>query len=421
MHIPDLTHHLFLWHLTSRSVADKVVRTGFLPKGPARQDHPARPVWFFSSAYSFVERAGRFLDRRHGDTGFLIALPVDSLNDLWNGQVADEFTVFQPVPADTIVCSFPAEQAIDRAGLLTCLSRQLGPNVIDHLADLSTRADVDWPDRTSAAATLLYLDRARYDAHRITGSALAHGLPGSDGDALARTMRDIDFRFDHYFLRDYYFTYGERCATRALVTSAARRIGPERAFSLTTDPDAAPGHNHVARFLHDVKQHMPRRDLVRAVFELRVRRSPRPERSTAQRIDDWLLEQPESADIAPFYIAHGQDLFHARLGPLAVDLATRMLAAHHRAPFACVRVLVSSPFPMTRLGAIRAFGILRDARALPYLEEALATRWKRMREEAVRSLGQLGTAAAHEQIRRMTEDRAGRVRRAAEQVIEQTE
>ena len=415
VNLADLTNHLFLWHLTPTARADRIAAQGFVPKGQPLQNHPSRAVWFNTSAFSFVERIGRFAGRRGGNDGYLVALPVDSLNDHWDGQVADEFTVFQPVPPDTILCRFPADDIRDRAALLKALRSHLAPDVTDQLARLATRTDVPWSRRTSAASTLMYLDRDRYEQEGITAIALSDGLPGADGEALAMRMAQIDFRFYHYFLRQYYFTYGERHVARALLTAAARRIGHERVFALCTASDPDPGHHPVARFIYDIRNRITRADLAYAVFELRVMRPGRPYDDYIDRIENWVIEQPDSPGFAPAFIA--TEIFHARFARTAVDLAARVLKAAHPDPYDVLHRLAESPLPQSRLGAARALRTIHDERAIPFLGECLDSRWKKLREEAVWSLGALGSEEALRLVRSAIDDKSVRIRNIANRLL----
>ena len=166
IHIRDLTNRLFLWHLSPRPRADRITVQGFIPKGEPRQNHIGQAIWFLSSGYSFVERV-QGQENLDDYDGFLIAVPVDSLDDTFNGQVTEEFTAFQPIPPETILCRFPAGQATDRHRLLSMLQTSLCEDIIDQLVLLCTREDIPWSQRTSAAATLAYLDRNRYDTERL--------------------------------------------------------------------------------------------------------------------------------------------------------------------------------------------------------------------------------------------------------------
>ncbi len=415
----NLTSHLFLWHLTPRAKADRIAVEGFLPKGLARQNHVSRAIWFESSGFSFTERVSDTNQRDFYDA-FLVALPVALLDDSWNGQVADEFTAFQALPPEIILARIPANRAVDRNELLAVLTEALGGDLIDQLAALCTRDDVPWSQRTSPAASLMYLDRSRYEETNLSALAIRDSFPTlslPESVTLAQSATNIDFRFYHYFLRQYYFTYGERHVARAILTAAARRIGTDRVVSLCCDRSTDPGHNLVSRFLAELLPHFPKRDLVFALIELRAVRPYHESEDCTKRLENWILEQPESIELAPWFIEHAYDLFHARVCDTAIDLATTILGKNDADPFDTLRELGRSPFPDVRRGVARALGVLREKRGLPYLEQCLDTDWKAMREEAVKALGRLESDRARQLVRDATQDRAGRVRRTAEQTL----
>ncbi len=417
IHIRDLTNRLFLWHLSPRPRADRITVQGFIPKGEPRQNHIGQAIWFLSSGYSFVERV-QGQENLDDYDGFLIAVPVDSLDDTFNGQVTEEFTAFQPIPPETILCRFPAGQATDRHRLLSMLQTSLCEDIIDQLVLLCTREDIPWSQRTSAAATLAYLDRNRYDTEGITALAMADSLPSrslAECVELSRSLAMIDFRFYDYFLRQYYYTYGERHIARAFLTAAARRIG-DQVVTLCCDQNADSGHNHVARFIADLLPAIPERDLVFALMELAVMRPRRLSPETIERLESWLYNHPIAVSLAPWFIEHARDTFHARLIEQAVDLAARILSQSESA-YSEISNIEKSPFPDSRLGAVRAYGVLREVRALPFLESCLDTDWKAMREEAVRSLSTLDSARARTLVEAATNDRAGRIRRTAIDLI----
>jgi hypothetical protein len=413
--ITNLTNHLFLWHLAPTAKAGRICEQGFKPKGQPLQNHPSRPVWFFTSGFSFVERAIRYSGKRGGNEGFLVALPIDALTEPWDGQIANEFMAFQPVPADAILCRFPADEITDRESLLSTLETRLGPDLVDQLTSLSVRDDIPWSHRTSAACTLLYLDRERYERERITSIALADQLQTTDSDELARRITEIDFRFYHYFLRHYYFEYGERHVARALLTAAARRIGQERVFAMCTDPGADPGHNRIAQLLRDIRPIISKADLTCALFELRVMHPSRLSDTGADQIDRWLLDQAESAELASFHIAHGD--LHGRLGKVGVRLSASALQQHHPDPYAVVSQMAESHLPLARLGAVRAYAVIRDERSIPFLASCLESRWKKMREETVRTLGALASEQAQTLIRSATNDKSGKIRDLAKKLV----
>lgn len=417
--IADLTNHLFLWHLTPRHKADRIAIEGFLPKGQSRQDHVSRAIWFFTSPFSFVRRVQQE-NKRDDCDAFLVALPIASLDHSWNGQVADEFTAFQPIPPDAILARFPANRAHDRTPLLHALEESLGDDLIYRLVFLCKREDIPWSRRTSAAGLLMYLDRERYDREHITALAFQDSFPSlvlSDCVTLCRSIATIDFRFYHYFLRQYYITYGERHVARALLTAAARRIGIDRIVALCCGYSTRPGPNLVARFVTEVVPHIPRKDLVFALCEVRTMRPYSVSDDVTAQLESWLFAQPESVDIAPYFIEHALDIFHARFGKLAIDLAARILADSGTDHYHTLIRIAESPHPQSRRGAVRAFGVMREERALSYLEECLDTDWKAMREEAIGSLGRLQSARAKELVRAATTDRAGSVRRKAERIL----
>jgi hypothetical protein len=417
--IADLTNHLFLWHLTPRVKADRIAIQGFLPKGQSRQAHVSRAIWFFTGPFSFVRRV-QLENKRDDYDAFLVALPIASLGDSWNGQVADELTVFQPVPPDTILTRFPANRATDRAQLLHTLEESLGDDLIDRLVVLCKREDIPWSQRTSPAGLLMYLDRERYDQEHITTLAFQDSFPSlalSDCITLCRSLATIDFRFYHYFLRQYYITYGERHVARALLTAAAGRIGIDRIVTLCCGDSTETGPNLVARFVMDILPHISRKDLAFALFEVRTMRPYRVSDDVTGRLESWLLAQPESVGIAPYFIEHALDIFHARFGKLAVDLAARILAESGTDHYHTLIRIAESSHPQSRLGAVRAFGVMREERALSRLEGCLDTDWKAMREEAIGSLGRLQSARAKELVMAATNDRAGSVRRKAERIL----
>jgi hypothetical protein len=415
----NLTSHLFLWHLTPRAKADRIAVEGFLPKGPARQNHVSRAIWFASSGFSFTERVNNTNQRDIYDA-FLVALPVALLDRSWNGQVADEFMAFQPLPPEIILARIPANRAVDRDTLLAVLRESLGGDPIDQLATLCTREDIPWSQRTSPAAALMYLDRSRYEEENLSARAFRDSFPTlslPECVTLAQSAATIDFRFYHYFLRQYYFTYGERHVARAILTAAARRIGIDRVVSLCCDRSSDPGHNLVSRFLADLLPHFPKRDLVFALIELRAVRPYRESEDVTNRLENWILEQPESIELAPWFIEHAHDLFHARTCNTAIDLAITILRKLDGDPFDTLRELGRSPFPDVRRGVVHAIGVLSEERSLPYLEQCLDTDWKAMREETVKALGRLESDRARQLVTDATQDRAGRVRRAAEQTL----
>jgi hypothetical protein len=416
--ISTLTNHLFLWHLTPRVKADRIAVEGFLPKGEAHQSHVSRAIWFSSSGYSFVKHVQQVGKRQEYDA-FLIALPIDSLDERWNGQAADEFLAFQPIPPETILCRFSSELATDREQLLRTLKNHLGDDFIDQVAQLCAREDVPWSQRTSPAALLMYLDRRRYDQNHITAIALNDALrklSRSESISLAEKLSSIDFRFYHHFLRQYYHTYGERHVVRALLTASAKRIGIERIVSICCR-DTDPGPNHVARFIADILPHIPRRDLVLGMIEIRSLRPYRAPAVVTDQLEAWILEQPESVDHAPYLVAHALDIFHARVGKVAIAMAARILGNSGDDPFQMILTIIESPHPASRLGAVQAFGLMREIRALDYLEECLDTDWKEMRAETIRSLSRLDSDRAQALVRNAAKDRAGRVRRVAERVL----
>ena len=417
--IAKLTNHLFLWHLTPGTSADRIAVEGFRPKGPPRQNHVSRAIWFSNSGFGFTKRV---LNTRKRDAyeAYLVALPIPLLDHSWNGQVADEFTAFQPLPPDIILARIPAPAGADRDTLRAALLDTLGTDTIDRLASLCTREDIPWHRLTSPAAQLMYLDRSRYETENLSALALHDGLPSlslPDCVERIRSATTIDFRFYHYILRQYYTTYGERHIARALLTAAARRIGVNRVVSICCDPSADPGHNLVARFLADLLPHIPKPDLVFAMIELRSERTYRESRQDADRLEDWILNQPESHEYAAWFIEHAHDHFHARRQGTVIPLAARILAKYDTDPFTTLRRLGESPFPDVRRGVAAALGELREERGIDYLEQCLDTRWKAMREDVITSLGHLKSERARTLVVRATRDRAGRVRRSAERAL----
>jgi hypothetical protein len=417
--ITNLTNHLFLWHLTPRDKADRIAEQGFIAKGEALQNHPIRAIWFSSSAFSFVKRVQQERKRESHDC-FLVALPIDGLDSSWNGQAADEFVAFQPIPAETILCRFRAEGAVDREQLLITLKGILGEDFIDQIAQLCNREGVPWSQLTSPAAALMYLDRDRYEAEHITAIALEDSLNDrsrSDCISLSERLATIDFRFYHYFLRQYYFTYGERHVARALLTAAARRIGIDRIVALCCDASADPGSNHVARFIQDILPGIPPNDLVFAMIEVRSLRPYRVSQTVTDQLEAWILAQPESVDHAFYFIAHALDIFHARIGKVAVTIAAEILANSGEDVFEAILEIAESSHPASRLGVAQSFGVMREERALNYLEGCLASDWKKMREEAILSLSHLNSERARTLVRNAASDRSGRVRRTAERIL----
>ena len=413
----DLRDCLFLWHLTPNARADRIETDGFVPKGESRQDHPSRAIWFSSSAYSFMRHATE-IDNAETHSGFLIALPISSIAQDWDRQAADEFTAFDPVPAETILCRLPASELRDRQSLADALSRAAGQDVSNTLSQLVLDQDAPWQQRTSPASLLMYLDRARYDRENVTAIALQDALPNlpyKEAVSVCRRLESIDLRFYHFFLRQYYFTYGERHAVRALLTAATRRIGLKRVFSICAK-GVDPGPNHVCRFLADVLPHIPSSDLVLGLWESAVMR-PRQDKAAKAEVEDWVQQQEESVPHAWTHIEHGLKTFHARFGEEAVDLSASIVS---EAPDAFDRIMsiTRSRYPLAQLGAVRALGVVADERAVPYLERCLGERWKRMRQEAVRALGSMDQDRARKLVERAIGDRAGRVRRTARSVLE---
>ena len=415
--IPTLINHLLLWHLTPSVKADRIATEGFLPKGEARQSHLSRAIWFSSSAYSFVKHAQQVKNPQDYDA-FLIALPIDILDDSWNGQAADEFLAFQRIPPETILCRLRAEDATERELLLHALKEQLGADFIDQLAYLCCREDLPWSRRTSAASLLMYLDRQRYDQDHITALALfdALDLSRSESVRLAKKLTTIDLRLYHHFLRNYYFVYGERHVVRAFLTAAARRIGVERIVSICCD-NADVGPNLVARLVADILPHITRKDLVFAMIEIRSLRPYRVPEAVTDRLETWILEQPESVEHAPFFIAHALDIFHARIGKAGVTMAARILEHSGEDHLSTLLKIAESPHPLSRLGAVQAFGVMKETRSLGFLENCLEKDWKEMRSETIRSLSTLSSDRARSLVRNATSDRAGRVRRMADQIL----
>jgi hypothetical protein len=419
MPIRDLTNHLFLWHLTPKAKADRISDRGFLPKGKPRQNQIRRPVWFSTSVYSFIEFVKKHQNPKD-HVAFLTAVPIDWLDHTWNGQVPDEFTIHQPLPADVILCRFRSDIASDRKALVKVLERHQGPNLIDQLTDLCTKTDIPWSRRTSPAALLLGLDRSRYESETITAYAFVDGLIDRTWEAAKRDAQDvttIDFRFSTYFLRHYYFTYGERHLARALLAAAARRIGADRVVDLCIHEDANPRHNPIARFLVDLLPQVSRLDLVFALIELRVMRVKGLSENSIENLEQWLLNSPLSAACAPYFIENGFANFHARYGDVTVDLAARILGAADGDPFHTIQPIAHSIFPDARRGAVRAFGALREERALSFLESCLDTDWKEMRAEAVVALSRLDHPRARNLVSEAQQDKAGKVRRIAEKAL----
>jgi hypothetical protein len=266
----------------------------------------------------------------------------------------------------------------------------------------------------------MYLDRLRYEETNLSALAFRDSFPTlslPECVKLVQSAANIDFRFYHYFLRQYYSTYGDQHVARGILTAAARRIGIDRVVLLCCSRSPDPGHNLVARFLAELLSHIPKRDLVFALIELRAVRPYRESNECTDRLENWILEQPESIEFAPWFIEHAHDLFHARQSNTAIDLATTILAKGDTDPFDTLRKLGSSPFPDVRRGVVRALGVLREERGLSYLEQCLDTDWKAMREEAVKALGRLESDRARQLVMDATRDRASRVRRSAEQTL----
>jgi len=420
--IPDFTNHLFLWHLTPRRNADRIADQGFVPKGERRDGDPARPVWFSHSAFSFVQHIQQEKNRADYD-GFLIALPIASLAD-WDGHAPDECLIFQSIPSDDILSRFPADLAQNREGLLAVLQGALGEDVTSRFTTLCLRNDVAWPNRTSPAAQVMYLDRSRYDREKLTALALADGLINTSSvecEALSERMAAIDLRFYGHFLRDYYFTYGERHLGRALIIAAARRLGRDTVADLCLNPATDPGHNHIARLIADIRGHLPTTDMTRSLIELRVARlGPNPELD--KRLDEWILAQPDATDHARYFIERGGMPFHARYGQAAVELGARILASTEANTYPMLSKMTESPRPNIQLGATTSLGITRDHRAVPYLETCLESRWKRLREEAVRALGRIATKESLRAVRRAAaHDKTKKIRKLATQVLDEVD
>lgn len=416
---PQLKDSFLLWHTTSTVRADKIAEQGFLPKGEPRQEHASRAIWFFRSGFSLVDRISRHRRPEEFD-GFLIALSRDALDDTWVGQAPNEFLVFQPVDPESILCRFPANQAGSREQLLQAIQSHYTEDVLDRLSAHSADDSLPWSSRTEAAGTLLYLSRDRYETDALTDRAFAEAFPLFDIDVSGewvRRLASIDFRYYHHFLRDYYFTYGERFLARALLTAAARRIGPDRVVSICCDR-ADPGQNPVARYLADICPSIPDPDLTLAVMETRVMRRSKMSAESVEKVEAWLGERPHTVDHALYFIEYGQWIFHARYGETAVDWGAQLLGRSGQDHYEALERITGAVHPMMRMGAIQALGRLRDVRGIDLLEQAMDTRWKRMRERVVQALGRIPFGRAVGLVRTALNDRSGQIRKAAEQALE---
>jgi hypothetical protein len=174
----------------------------------------------------------------------------------------------------------------------------------------------------------------------------------------------------------------------------------------------------VVAFLAEVLPRLGRKEVVLGAIEMAAMRKFPGDAVDLEVIEEWIAQQGQLAEEAAFdFIRFGGDSFPSRRDEPAVRMAVAALRGTGKDYFERLLHMGDTDYPITHFGLIRAFGLLKEARAIPYLSACLKDERKQMRAAAVEALGRIGTAEAVERVKQAAHDPAKNVQRAVQSVV----
>lgn len=422
-----LVNHLLLWHCTFSKNAEAISREGFRPRRPKWLGR--KVTWFSQSAIPFLEMVTA-VDQAKFD-GLFCAVNLDryTLGRDYAHQATNVFIFNVPLPEDVIVARFSVADINSLKELKRVLSEQLQCDVGTAFAKICLDETISWNQLTGIAATLRELDSEIYHNTELTKRLICEEVGVVDDSECSRLFSLLvegNQAFHRRFLQLYYSEYPSPHFTRALMVAGARFVHPVQSLALHDPtiviPDYSP-HRHrdddesVAALLAEILPKISRKEAVFGAIEMAAMRKFPGDETDLRIIENWIAQHGQLAEEAAFYfIRFGGDTFPSRQWQTAVRMAVAALRGTGVDYFERLSHLTETEYPDTPL-LIRAFGLLKEERAIPYLSSCLKDRRKQIRRHAVEALGQISTPEAIELVKEVANDKAKVVQRAVQAAL----
>jgi len=425
-------NHTLLWHFTHRDHADSISREGFrLSRNAKRWYQRGKATWFFYSASPFLKEVVSWTDKAEGD-GFLCAVRTDRyrMGTDYAPEGPDVFVFYVPLPKEAIVARFSLANVSSREDLSLVLSEQIQCDISAAFSGICLDGAIPWHQVGFIASTLRTLDENVYHRISVTGRLLREEMRRRGRQASERLLSlftEGHPAFSRRFLDRYYGEYPFFHFGRALMVAGAGFLPPLRVLACH-DPGVAvphrseseghPGRAPVAALLAEALPCLERTEAVFGAIEMAAMRHFPGDEGDLERIEHWIAQQGRpGVEAASHFIRFGVDCYPSGRGGIAVRMAVAALWGTGEDPFERLSRMADTDYPSTHFNLIRAFGMMKETRAIPYLASSLRDERKQVRALAVEALGRIGNREALRLVKGAADDPANQVRRAVQSVL----